>query len=108
MPERRAAVRSVHVEVAVEMWGGARRESVGAWVYDVEEGDWLPDRTSARGGCDKFFKVARILNRDSIRVEFPTGYFISKDGSAVVSRVRKRFTTATMDGGFDVTLRVSR
>jgi hypothetical protein len=104
----------LRVKLELEAWGGgevyvgepARKPQRLTWYYDVREGDWLPSHTHF-WACDKIFHVQRVLGPDSISVQFPEGYFTEKTGQVVISRTPTSLRTASMDGGYIITLSVA-
>jgi hypothetical protein len=108
-PEREPGAR-VRVRVEVRTWGGWGKDQgrpIGTWVYEVGRGDWLPTHTMFVT-CDKFFHVTKILSAESIAIRFPAGHFTARGDSAEVTPAPTTFRTASVDGGYDVTLSVVR
>ena len=105
---------SVRLELELEEWGGKPVQVPGAatrprrvWYWQCREGDWLPSRMNL-DRCDKFFRVARVVNPDSVYVEFPGKYFVGGVSNGFITRSPRTWRTASFDGGYDLTLSVVR
>src|SRR5262245_46999309 len=106
---REAPRRSPLVRVRTELqtWGSDLR-TVGVWTDEVAEGEWVPDHGRYNGGgCGRFLRVARVIDRDHIEVEVPERSYVveapgaptTEGGITPVSRTPIRMTTKSVCGG---------
>lgn len=97
--------RRARVKVEVQPWSWGRRGSVSTWIHEVQEGDWLPDYIGQKGGCQRMFRVDRIA-ADSVYVRVLGAYVTRSDSVLPLTLAPLRLATASMDGGYDLSLSV--
>jgi hypothetical protein len=91
----------------LQSWGTSLR-TLGVWTDAVAEGEWVPDHYQRTGACERFLRVARVIDRDHIQLEVPDGaYTVEAPGVAAtqggltpVSRTPTRMRTNSVCGGY--------
>jgi len=105
--------RTVRIRMDVHVWGRDVR-LLGTWIHEVAEGEWLPDHAYMSGACESYFRIARIVDRDSAQIEVPPGRFRIgsaaapgvEGGRATVSRAPTHLRTNSADGGYTIDLSI--
>jgi hypothetical protein len=120
-PERGPTVR---VRMEATSWGGGVRilamgsgtRSLGIWKQEVAAGEWISDHLQRGGACDRFFRVARIIDPDHIEVEIPVGQYTvelpgrakTQGGLTPVSWEPIHLRTNSTDGGYAYDLSITK